>query len=141
VGGQPSAPVAPGYPHPAAGQLPANVAHPHSAAQPGSVGGGYAAQPYSAYGQHPHAQVPQHPAARGWPQQPQQPQPPQPPQPPPQPAYPYPFGYTPGARVNVTWSNGQRYPAAIAQVSGSQCLVVFPDGQQHWVDMQYLTPG
>lgn len=51
------------------------------------------------------------------------------------------FGYAPGARVNVTWSNGQRYPATVSQVSGTQCLVVFPDGQQHWVEMQYLSPA
>lgn len=60
--------------------------------------------------------------------------------PPPYP-YPAPFGYAPGARVQVTWSNGQRYPATVSQVSGSQCLVVFPDGQQHWVDAQYLSPA
>ena len=47
----------------------------------------------------------------------------------------------PGSRVQVTWSNGQRYPATVSQVSGSQCLVVFPDGQQHWVEMQYLSPS
>lgn len=65
-----------------------------------------------------------------------------PPAPVPPPAQaPYGFGYAPGARVNVTWSNGQRYPATVSQVSGPRCLVVFPDGQQHWVDMQYLTPG
>lgn len=62
-------------------------------------------------------------------------------QPPQAAAYPYSFGYMPGSRVQVTWSNGQRYPATVSQVSGSQCLVVFPDGQQHWVDMQYLSPG
>lgn len=50
-------------------------------------------------------------------------------------------GYAPGARVNVTWSNGQRYPATVSQISGTQCLVIFPDGQQHWVEMQYLSPG
>ena len=48
---------------------------------------------------------------------------------------------TPGSRVTVTWSNGQRYPGTVQQVSGSQCLVVFPDGQHHWVDMQYLAPS
>jgi hypothetical protein len=53
----------------------------------------------------------------------------------------YGFGYAPGSRVTVTWSNGQRYPGTIQQVSGSQCLVVFPDGQQHWVEMQYLAPA
>lgn len=88
----------------------------------------------------PHAPV--HPPP---PMQPPTPQPwgggfPPAPVPPPAQA-PYGFGYAPGARVNVTWSNGQRYPATVSQVSGPRCLVVFPDGQQHWVDMQYLTPG
>jgi hypothetical protein len=41
--------------------------------------------------------------------------------------------------VQVTWSNGQRYPATVTQVSGSQHFVVFPDGQRHWVDAQYLS--
>jgi hypothetical protein len=55
---------------------------------------------------------------------------------------PAPFGgYAPGSRVHVTWSNGQRYPATIQQVAGGQCLVVFPDGQQHWVALQYVSPG
>ncbi len=70
-----------------------------------------------------------------------QPQAPFSPQPAP-PSYGYPsFGYAPGARVLVTWSTGQRYPATVQQVTGSQCLVLFPDGQQHWVDMQYIAPG
>jgi hypothetical protein len=43
--------------------------------------------------------------------------------------------------VTVTWSNGQRYPGTVQQVAGSQCLVVFPDGQHHWVEMQYVTPA
>ena len=55
-------------------------------------------------------------------------------------AYSYGFSYAPGTRVNVTWSNGQRYPGTVQQVSGSQCLVVFPDGQHHWVEMQYIAP-
>lgn len=58
------------------------------------------------------------------------------------PSYGYPsFGYAPGTRVLVTWSTGQRYPATVQQVTGTQCLVLFPDGQQHWVDMQYVSPG
>lgn len=72
-----------------------------------------------------------------------QPPPPQPPQPPhmgPQ-SYGYGFSYVPGSRVTVTWSNGQRYPGSITQVNGNQCLVVFPDGQHHWVEMQYLAPA
>lgn len=97
---------------------------PSTPAQPvpqSNYGGG--AYPY----QQQQAPAPQ--AQQGW-------------QPPPQQPYPnYAFGYAPGARVHVTWSNGQRYPATVTQVTGSQCLVVFPDGQQHWVDMQYLSPG
>lgn len=50
-------------------------------------------------------------------------------------------GYAPGARVNVTWSNGMQYPATVQQVTGGRCLVAFPDGQQHWVDMQYVAPA
>jgi len=63
------------------------------------------------------------------------------PAPPPPGAYAYGFNYAPGSRVTVTWSNGQRYPGTVQQVTGSSCLVVFPDGQQHWVEMQYLAPA
>ena len=63
------------------------------------------------------------------------------PAPPPPPPPVYGFGYAPGARVTVTWSNGQRYPGTVQQVSGTSCLVVFPDGQHHWVEMQYIAPG
>ncbi|MDB5217048.1 MAG: hypothetical protein JWO86_4975 [Myxococcaceae bacterium] len=80
---------------------------------------------------------------------PQAPQPPQPMQPQPQPipygapapGYGFGFAYVPGSRVQVTWSNGGRYPGTVQQVSGTQCLVVFPDGQQHWVEMQYVAPA
>ena len=73
----------------------------------------------------------------------------QPPMAPPQPMAapppPYGFGggfaYVPGSRVTVTWSNGGRYPGTVQQVSGTQCLVMFPDGQQHWVEMQYVAPA
>lgn len=51
------------------------------------------------------------------------------------------YAFTPGAHVQVTWSNGQRYPAVVVQVSGAQCLVVFPDGQQHWVETHFLSGG
>ena len=84
-------------------------------------------------------------AAAPYPLQPSQPQqqPTAPPMQgqPPQAAGGYVFGYVPGSRVTVTWSNGQRYPGTVQQVSGSQCLVVFPDGQHHWVDMQYVAPA
>jgi hypothetical protein len=50
------------------------------------------------------------------------------------------YGPAPGAQVQVTWANGQRYPGTVQQVSGGQCLVAFPDGQQHWVPLQYVAP-
>lgn len=94
------------------------------------------------------------------PLQPQQPPPQQPPAqygnyaPPPAPGYPNygapqaaPYGappafaFVPGARVLVQWADGNRYPAAIQQAAGGQCLVVFPNGRQQWVEMRYLSPG
>jgi hypothetical protein len=51
------------------------------------------------------------------------------------------YGFAPGSRVQVTWSNGQRYPGTVQQLSGTQCLVAFPDGQQHWVEMQFVSAG
>lgn len=51
------------------------------------------------------------------------------------------YGFAPGTQVQVTWSNGQRYPGTVQQTSGTQVLVLFPDGQQHWVEMHYVTAG
>jgi hypothetical protein len=93
-----------------------------------------AQQPQAHYPQQPQQQQQQAPGGQGgwgWNAQPAQPAQP----------YGYGYGFAPGSRVHVTWSNGQRYPATVSQVSGSQCLVVFPDGQQHWVEMQYLSLG
>jgi hypothetical protein len=119
---------------------------------------GYAQQPAQGFGypqpqQPSHQPPPQQPApyaqppnagAWGWNQPPN----PAPPMHPPQQPQPYqtpygfaPAGYVPGARVQVTWSNGQRYPATVSQVAGTQCLVVFPDGQQHWVESHFLSPS
>jgi hypothetical protein len=39
------------------------------------------------------------------------------------------------------WANGQRYRGTIVQLLGPRVLVVFPDGQQHWVEMGYITPA
>jgi len=114
-----AASAAPAAPAPAAPQPPP-PAMPPSPAIPQHHP--YAATPYA------HAPIPPHPH-------------PQAPAPPPPGAYAYGFGYAPGARVVVTWSNGQRYPGTVQQVSGAQCLVVFPDGQQHWIEMQYVAPG
>ncbi len=49
--------------------------------------------------------------------------------------------YSPGVMVLVQWSNGNRYPGTVLQASGSQVLVSFPNGQQHWVDVKYVTTG
>ena len=46
-----------------------------------------------------------------------------------------------GVRVLVQWADGNRYPGIVQQMAPGQSLVVFPDGQQRWVDNQYLSPG
>ena len=61
-------------------------------------------------------------------------------------AYPPPIGgrptpLAPGLTVSVTWATGQRYRGTIVQLMGTRVLVVFPDGQQHWVEMSYITPA
>lgn len=47
--------------------------------------------------------------------------------------------FVPTMRVLVLWSDGQRYPGVVSHVNDRQCLVSFGDGQQRWVDMQYLS--
>ncbi|MBX3228563.1 MAG: hypothetical protein KIT84_07915 [Labilithrix sp.] len=123
------------------------IAAPGSAigGAPGSaIGGAPGSVPPGALGQ----QFQQHATPNPYAQHPAQlapyQQPPSAAYPPPQWGAPppgYGFQIVPGARVQVTWSNGQRYPATVSQVNGPQCLVVFPDGQQHWVQLQYLSPG
>jgi hypothetical protein len=49
--------------------------------------------------------------------------------------------YAPGTMVLVHWSNGNRYPGTVMQAVGAQVLVAFPDGQQHWVDVRYVSGG
>ena len=39
-----------------------------------------------------------------------------------------------GARVQVTWPNGQRYGATVVQVEADKVLCTFDGGQQQWVD-------
>lgn len=58
---------------------------------------------------------------------------PAPPAPPPPPAL------MPGARVSVAWSDGRRYTGTLQQIGGHQGLVVFPDGQQHWVGLNFMS--
>jgi hypothetical protein len=40
--------------------------------------------------------------------------------------------------VLVQWADGNKYPATVQQSQGTNCLIVFPDGRQQWVDAQYL---
>lgn len=47
--------------------------------------------------------------------------------------------FVPQMRVLVLWSDGNRYPGVVTHVNDRLCLVSFGDGQQRWVDMQYLT--
>jgi hypothetical protein len=47
-------------------------------------------------------------------------------------------GLTPGSRVMVTWSDGQRYPATVMQVAQGQVLVAMTDGRQMWMPSQYV---
>ncbi len=44
-----------------------------------------------------------------------------------------------GSKVMVEWADGNRYPATVQQCAPGQCLVLFPDGQQRWVDMRRVT--
>ncbi len=44
-----------------------------------------------------------------------------------------------GRPVLVTWSNGQRYPATVLQLSPTHILVAFGDGQRHWVERVFVT--
>ena len=110
-GSQPHAPVPSPVPTPAA-------APQHAAPQP------YPGQPYppqAAPGQHAGYN---HPAG-GYAQN--------------APHAPRAAGPAPGAAVWVQWSNGQRYPGTVQQVSGSQCYVSFPDGQARWVESAYVS--
>jgi hypothetical protein len=92
------------------------------------------------YGSAPPA-YPQNPAPYPYAPQPQAYPPPQAygPYAPPPAGYAAPF--VAGGRVLVLWADGNRYPGVVQQVAPGQCLIVFPDGQQRWVEFQYLTPA
>lgn len=114
----PQAPAPQGYAaQPAYGAPIAAAAH---AAQPAANPQGYAQAAYGHAPYAPHAQA----APQGY-------------------AAPNAYGaaFPPGSRVLVTWSDGRRYPGVVHQLSGTAHLVVFPDGQQHWVELPYLSPG
>ncbi len=44
-----------------------------------------------------------------------------------------------GARVLVTWSDGNRYPGTVAAVGQNQYLVTMTNGQQHWIAANFVT--
>ncbi|CAN5763034.1 hypothetical protein BH09MYX1_BH09MYX1_14830 [soil metagenome] len=50
-------------------------------------------------------------------------------------------GFAVGARVLVTWSDGNRYPATVAAVGQNQYLVNMSDGKQHWIPSQFVATG
>jgi hypothetical protein len=50
-------------------------------------------------------------------------------------------GPSPGTRVYVRWANGQSYPGMVQQTQAGKYLVGFADGQMHWIDLMYLSPG
>ena len=47
----------------------------------------------------------------------------------------------PGAKVHVAWDDGSTYPGTVKRSSTEQCLVLFPDGQETWVDLRRVTPA
>jgi hypothetical protein len=63
------------------------------------------------------------------------------PSPSPSPSAPPRYGVVPGAKVLVQWADGNRYPGTVMQVAGTQLLVAFPNGQQHWIDARYVSPA
>jgi hypothetical protein len=52
-----------------------------------------------------------------------------------------PPGISRGASVLVHWADGNRYPATVLHINGTNVLVAFPSGQQQWVDARYLSAG
>jgi hypothetical protein len=46
-----------------------------------------------------------------------------------------------GATVMVQWADGNKYPGSVAQVAPDQALVSFPNGQNLWVALQWVSPA
>jgi hypothetical protein len=46
-----------------------------------------------------------------------------------------------GRGVLVQWSDGNRYPGTIMQVTATHAQVVFQNGQSQWIETRYLTPA
>lgn len=68
---------------------------------------------------------------------------PQPPQQPAAPAYQPPPpapALSVGGQALVQWADGNKYPGSIAQLAEDQALVAFPNGQQIWVALRWISP-
>jgi hypothetical protein len=81
--------------------------------------------------------------ATAQPQQPQQ-RAPAAPQPQARPQHAAPVAthpFVPGTLVLVYWADGNRYPGTVVQAAPQHVYVVFPNGQQHWIDVRYVTSG
>lgn len=50
-------------------------------------------------------------------------------------------GFVVGARVTVTWSDGNRYPGTVVSSANGQVQVAFPNGQQVWVPQHAVSLG
>lgn len=50
-------------------------------------------------------------------------------------------GFNVGQRVLVQWADGNKYAGTVAQMGDGQANVAFPNGQQVWVELRWLTPG
>jgi hypothetical protein len=49
--------------------------------------------------------------------------------------------YSPGTRVFVMWSDGNRYPGTVMTAANGQVQVAFPDGRQVWVPVHSCAVG
>lgn len=49
--------------------------------------------------------------------------------------------FTPGARVFVQWSDGNRYPATVVSSQSGQVQVAFPDGRHMWIPAHAVSYG
>jgi hypothetical protein len=47
--------------------------------------------------------------------------------------------FSAGDTVLVQWSDGNRYPARVTQVASGQAHVQFPNGQELWVELRWLS--
>jgi hypothetical protein len=46
--------------------------------------------------------------------------------------------FKPGDAVQVSWSDGNKYPGQIVESKGDQALIAFPNGQQQWIETRWV---